>query len=113
MLTSYWSEASISSQASGVISREQLNEALAQIAQVEECTTQTEEHADQLQSIMSAMETQLFATLEGDFSKFQDMLASFSTPVPPAPATVPFDSASVHSYDDEMLEEEDDDLADF
>ena len=59
------------------------------------------------------MMTQLFATLETDFSSIQDMLTSYPAPAPSAPSTAPLDSASAPPVDDEMLEEEDFDLTDF
>ena len=64
--------------------------------------------------------TRLSTTFGADFLRFQDILASYLAPAPFGPATTPFDPAtaplglaSTPSNNDEMLGEEDFDLADF
>ncbi|EHA8586875.1 hypothetical protein COCNU_scaffold001097G000030 [Cocos nucifera] len=94
-LTSYWSEASVSSQTSGAVSRKELEAVLAWADHAATWADQTEERASHLEDIMRDMVSTLSTYFEGAFMGFEDMLVRI-----PAPALPPARASSFEDDDD-------------
>ena len=90
---SYWSEASVSSQISGIVSREKLEEALAWADHAATQADQAEECASHLKGIMRDMMSMLNARFE--VMSFEDILARI-------PALAPILASAFGDDDDDV-----------